>query len=167
MAASDVPPCPCRFCEKRELRADDGFWFNWIAENYADATLTAVRRELDVEGSPNLRNLLDDIIQHPRVLTRRRYVAQWGRGEGELASSTFDTFRLVRTAGSPADDHVDPAAVRMDLSLALGSVEHVRRFGSFLVPWVSERDAVESVAAKIRHKDAEGSNFTRRPTNSP
>jgi len=116
------------FLSNEKLRADGGLWFNWMSENYAVATLTAVRRELDVEGSPNLWNLLDNIIQHPRVLTRRRYVTQWGRGEDEQANHTFDTFGPVRVPGSPADDHVDPAVVKMDRSRARNSVERVRLF---------------------------------------
>ena len=36
-----------------------------------------VRRELDVHaGTENLRNLPEDIIEHPGVLTRARYLAQ-------------------------------------------------------------------------------------------
>jgi len=132
------------FSGNEKLRADSGLWFKWMAENYAAATLTAVRRELDVKSGPNLWNLLDDIIQHPRVLTRRRYMTQWGRGHDEQANRAFDTFRPVRVPGSPADDHVDPAVVKTDRSRARNSIGRVRLFAEITrhpIPsrWASSR----------------------------
>jgi hypothetical protein len=76
------------------LADEGGFIFNWVAEMYVDASLMLVRRELDVQsGTENLRNLLEDIIEHPDVLTRARYQTQWGRGADSLASEGFDTFK--------------------------------------------------------------------------
>ena len=117
------------FTTNQRLSNDGGFLFNWMAENYLDASLMVVRRELDIQaGTENLRNLLEDIIEHPEVLTRARYVLQWGRGEVAEANRGFDVFHPVRVAGSSADDYIDPAAVRADLGRVVADGERLRTF---------------------------------------
>ncbi|MBF8301299.1 MAG: hypothetical protein HW394_1669, partial [Acidobacteria bacterium] len=87
-----------------------------MAENYLDAALMVIRRELDVQdGTENLRNLLDDIIEHPEVLTRDRYLRQWKRKDDFLANRAFDSFHPAKVADSPGDDYIAPDVVTADL----------------------------------------------------
>jgi hypothetical protein len=61
------------FTTNRQLSDQGGFLFNWMADNYVEAALMLVRRELDIQaGTENLRNLLEDIAEHPDVLARAR-----------------------------------------------------------------------------------------------
>jgi hypothetical protein len=112
-----------------QLSDQGGFLFNWMAENYVDAALMRVRRELDVQaGTENLRNLLEDIIEHPEVLTRARYVAQWKPDHRDIANRAFDSFKPARVADRADADFVDPAVVRPDLERAIADGERVRTF---------------------------------------
>lgn len=119
--------CRAVFNNNSALSRSGGFLFNWMAENYLDAALMVVRRELDVrDGTENLRNLLEDIIDYPDVLTRARYRRQWKRDDEFLSNRAFDSFRPVRVAGSSADDYIDPAAVRADLESLVADSERLR-----------------------------------------
>ncbi len=85
------------FENNARLSEEGGFIFNWMAENYVDAALMLIRRELDVQaGTENLRNLLEDIIDHPYVLTRARYVGRWQPGDLDIANRAFDSFGPIR-----------------------------------------------------------------------
>jgi len=98
-----------------------------MAEYYLDAALMVVRRELDVQdGTENLRNLLEDIIEHPEVLTRARYRRQWKRNDDSLANRAFDSFRPTKVADSVDDDYIDPAAVTSDLERVVADGERLR-----------------------------------------
>ncbi len=89
-----------------------------------------LRRELDQQaGAENLRNLLHDISEHPGVLTRSRYRAQWGDGrryEQQLADRAFDSFNPRRAGGDPGDDYIDPDIVRADLAHVVTDAERLR-----------------------------------------
>lgn len=109
-----------------QLSDEGGFVFNWAAENYLDASLMVIRRELDVQsGTENLRNLLEDVIEHPRVLTRARYRAQW-TSDGGRADLAFDSFRPVRVPDVQERDHVDPQVVRADIEQVVADSERLR-----------------------------------------
>lgn len=115
------------FNSNAQLSADGGFVFNWMAENYLDSALMVVRRELDVQaGTENLRNLLEDIVEHPDVLTRARYLAQWPADEHELADHAFDSFNPTKIAGAPNRDHINPLNVRSDLDKLEADAERLR-----------------------------------------
>lgn len=111
------------------LAAEGGFLFNWMAENYLDASLMLLRRELDVQaGTENLRNLLEDIIAHPEVLTRARYLRQWRGGDDDMANLSFDSFNQARVPGASAEDRIHPDTVRQDLARVTAAGERVRVF---------------------------------------
>ena len=109
-----------------------GFLFNWAAQNYIDAALMLLRRELDLQaGTENLRNLLLDIIESPQVLTRARYVSLWGDVDArhpERPSEVFDTFAPKKVAGHSDRDFIDPEVVQRDLDELVARVEHVREY---------------------------------------
>jgi hypothetical protein len=89
----------------------------------------SLRRELDVQsGTENLRNLLLDIIQHPEVLTRARYVGQWTADEQGRANASFDSFNPARVAGNPNGDHIHPAQVRADLNQLVDDADSLRQY---------------------------------------
>ena len=117
------------FASNQDLSDSGGFLFNWMAENYIDASLMVLRRELDTQsGTENLRNLLEDVTEHPKVLTRARYVAQWKPGETDWANETFDSFKPLKIDGSPSDDYIDPAVVRADRDHVLADVKRLRTY---------------------------------------
>lgn len=115
------------FDSNPKLSEDGGFLFNAIAENYLDAALMVIRRELDVQGgTENLRNLLLDIIEHPTVLTRARYLEQWGGDAADMANRAFDSFGPDGVPGSKQEDHIGPERVKADLAKLLDDVERLR-----------------------------------------
>ncbi len=115
------------FVNNQTLLDQGGFLFKWMADNYVDASLMLVRRELDKQaGTENLRNLLEDIIGHREVLTRARYVAQWPAGLVHLADGAFDLFSPAKVCGSPHADYIDPKVVKADLDRAIAAADRVR-----------------------------------------
>src|SRR5260370_37578495 len=66
------------FNVNRWLAQSGGFLGNWIVGNYVDSTLMHLRRELDrQDGTERLLQLLLDMLDHPTVATRIRFVASW------------------------------------------------------------------------------------------
>lgn len=120
------------FDKNERLSEEGGFIFNWIAENYVDAALMLLRRELDEQaGTENLRNLLHDIINHHGVLTRARYCSAWGTSgpfDAELANRAFNSFSLKRVAENPDLDFIDPVMVRADLDQVVADAERLREY---------------------------------------
>ncbi len=117
------------FTENPQLSEEAGFLFNWMADNYLDSALMLVRRELDVQaGTENLRNLLEDILENPAVLTRARYLAQWGHSDADRASEVFDSFAPTKIAGNANADFIDPSMVRKDLDQVIADAERLRVF---------------------------------------
>lgn len=118
------------FATNPGLSDKGGFVLQWMANNYVDATLMLLRRELDQQaGTENLRNLLIDMIERPTVLTRARYRSKWGL-EGPFdrshADRVFDRFNPRRVVGDADADHIDPDAIRADLERMFTSAERLR-----------------------------------------
>jgi hypothetical protein len=120
------------FTRNPTLSEEGGGIFNWVAENYVDASLMLLRRELDQQaGVENLMNLLFDIIEHPKVLTRARYLASWGERaliDRELANREFDSFKLKRVANAQHLDYIDPEGVRADINQVLTNAKQLREY---------------------------------------
>jgi hypothetical protein len=120
------------FAKNPTLSEEGGFIFNWVAENYVDASLMLLRRELDQQaGVENLMNLLFDIIEHPTVLTRARYLANWGERalfDRELANREFDSFNLKRVANTQESDYIDPEGVRADINQVVTNAAQLREY---------------------------------------
>lgn len=120
------------FTNNPTLSDEGGFVFNWAAENYVDAALMLLRRELDQQaGAENLRNLLHDIIDHHDVLTRARYCAIWAKSgpiDLEWANRAFDSFSPKLVPENMDSDHIDPIAVRADLDQVVADAERLRQY---------------------------------------
>jgi hypothetical protein len=120
------------FDNNERLSDEGGFIFDWMAENYVDAALMLLRRELDQQaGAENLRNLLHDIMEHHGVLTRARYCAAWrksGAFDAELANRAFNSFSPKRVAENPDLDFIDPELVRVDLDQVVADAEGLREY---------------------------------------
>jgi len=118
------------FAENPRLSEEGGFVFQWMVENYVDAALMLIRRELDKQaGTENLRNLLSDMIQYPTVLTRARYLEAWnpqGPVEQQLAERSFNDFNPQRVDGE--GDYIDPAVIQSDLNRVVASAERLREY---------------------------------------
>ncbi len=118
------------FVTNPRLSEEGGFVFQWIVENYVNAALMLLRRELDQQaGTENLRNLLLDMIQYSSVLTRARYRAAWGPEgpfEQQHAERSFDHFNPRRVDGD--GDHIDPVVIRSDLDRIVASAERLREY---------------------------------------
>jgi hypothetical protein len=101
------------FNVNRRLAQSGGFLGNWIVGNYVDSTLMHLRRELDrQDGTECLLQLLLDMLDHPTVVTRTRFVASWPANTRDwLADETFSKY-----AGSSSAGHIDPAMIRADLA---------------------------------------------------
>ncbi len=72
-----------------------------------------LRRELDrQDGTECLLQLLLDMLDHPTVVTRIRFVASWPANTRDwLADEKFSKY-----AGSSLAGHIDPAMIRADLT---------------------------------------------------
>jgi len=120
------------FATNQRLSEEVGFVFEWAVDNYVDATLMLLRRELDGQaGAENLLNLLFDIIEHPTVVNRARYLERWGPDQPVHhwhANQTFDGFSLVRIADHPEADHINPTVIRADLDRVRTGAEHLREY---------------------------------------
>ena len=117
------------FTHNTRLAEEGGFIFQWVTQNYVDASLMLVRRELDVqEGTENLRNLLDDIIAHPEVLTRARYRSEWDNATlaAQLADGQFDAFGAVQVNNSRDDDGIATAVIEADLASLTADIDALR-----------------------------------------
>lgn len=120
------------FITNKKLSDEGGFVFEWMVENYVDAALMLLRRELDQQaGTENLRNLLFDMKEHPTVVTRARYLSKWGQ-EGPFnrchANRTFDHFKPRRAGGDGGADHIDPVIIKDDFDRLVKSAEQLRKF---------------------------------------
>ena len=114
------------FSTNERLSAEGGFLFDWMVRNYVDSTLMLLRRELDKQaGTENLRNLLFDMIEHPHVVTRARYVSRWNDGSiGQwLANKAFDRF-----AGGRGADTIAPELIKADLERVEKSAGQLRQY---------------------------------------
>lgn len=120
------------FLSNEKLSDEGGFVVRWMVENYVEAALMLLRRELDQQaGTENLRNLLFDMIEHPAVVTRARYLSKWGRAEPfdrSYANRTFDRFSPRRITGNPDSDHIDPDLIKADLDRMVTSTEQARDY---------------------------------------
>ncbi|MDP9300373.1 MAG: hypothetical protein M3P43_05685 [Actinomycetota bacterium] len=78
----------------REITENPNFPI-WIKNNYLDAQVMAVRRQLDMRHDViSLRRLLEHVGRYPQVLSRDRYAARTaGRAVGKPTSS------LIRWSG--------------------------------------------------------------------
>jgi hypothetical protein len=134
-----------------ELLAEGFDVFSWLVENYVDASLMLVRRELDKQaGTENLRNLLDDIIEHPEVLTRSRHTAAWPVAESGRASEVFDSWKPLKVTGSPERDHIDPQVIRSDLEGVCAAAEQIRLYAERTR---AHRTVVDGIGTPIPFKE--------------
>jgi hypothetical protein len=110
-----------------DLSKHGGFIFNWIAENYVDASLMVIRRELDKEDRvENIKNLLYDIQKHPEVLSRTNYIAPWPAELHNQANKIFDSYNPITIPGNPDADHINPQDVKSELSKLNKEFERLR-----------------------------------------
>ncbi|GEM_PF-4342860 len=120
------------FRTNERLSAEAGFFFKWMVDNYVDAALMLIRRELDQQaGTENLRNLLFDIIEHPTVVCRTRYQLKLsgnGSSGSWLAERVFDRFKLVQVAENRDADYIDPEMVKSDLNQIAARAEQLREY---------------------------------------
>lgn len=114
------------FVANERLSSEGGFILEWMVRNYVDSSLMLLRRELDGQhGTECIQQVLLDMLDHPTVLTRARYLSRWpdGRLRDLLADQTFSKY-----AGSPIADRVPPDVIRLDLAQLEGAAEQLRAF---------------------------------------
>jgi hypothetical protein len=106
----------CIYEQNTHLQETGGFFLQWAAENYVDASAMALRRELDGQGgSENLFHLLCEIRKRPSVLSRARFRSTWTMDSKYFSvDREFDKRRIVRHR-NPEDDHIDPHMITEDL----------------------------------------------------
>jgi|RhiMetdeSRZDD1v2_1073273.scaffolds.fasta_scaffold35662_6 hypothetical protein len=115
------------------LHANPRLWRNnnsfhvWMASNYEDSILIAVRRQVDVnKQSISLARLLEEIIECPHVLSRERFIRQViGHnlpGSEDQVNGMFD-----HLAGSGAN-HINADAVRAELCDLRAHTKGIKRY---------------------------------------
>jgi hypothetical protein len=118
------------FIANPSLSEKGGFIFEWMVDNYVDAALMLIRRELDLQnGTENLKNLLLDLIERPTVVTRARYLSRWEEPfDPWFANLVFDGFNPIRVEGNVNADYLNPEIVRADLNQLDASAGHLREY---------------------------------------
>jgi len=114
------------FVANEGLSNEGGFIFEWVVRNYVDSSLMLLRRELDgVHGTECIQQLLLDMLDHPTVLTRGRYLSRRPNGHLRdlLAEEAFSKY-----AGSSTADRVPPDVIRVDLAQLEAAADHLRVF---------------------------------------
>ncbi len=118
------------FVTNQKLSDEGGFVFQWIVDNYVDAALMLLRRELDPRaGTESLKNLLSDMVEHPTVATRAQYRSKWRQEEPSYrwrSDLAFDSFHPRRVKGDADSDHIDPNQIRADIDHLTKSAERLR-----------------------------------------
>jgi AbiU2 len=109
------------------LWRDNNSFYVWMASNYEDSILMAVRRQVDADKqSISLARLLEEIIEYPHVLSRERFIGQViGHnlpGSEDQVNGMFD-----HLAGSGAN-HINADAVRADLSNLQAHTASIKRY---------------------------------------
>jgi len=115
--------------------------YRWITSNYAAQVSTGVRRLVDKDTrTVSLYRLLQDISEHPDVITRRYFVERHIRGspkeeqadEAELGHHDCDRFtRKGSDEVNKSKLSADQRRLRRD----------TRRIGTFVDKWIAHRDA--------------------------
>lgn len=100
-------------------------FYEWMANVYADSGSMAVRRQLDPDTrSVSLARLLNDIAEHPDILSRDRFVALY---RPELRGAAHHEFDREVGKGTP---YIDPRAVEADLEALRKATADVERYGT-------------------------------------
>jgi len=100
-------------------------FYEWLAAVWADSGLMATRRQVDRDKrSVSLERLLTDILDHPHVLSRQRFVSLYAPEMQQFAHARFDL--LVANGAT----HIDPGAVQGELKALRDGTGEVTRYGT-------------------------------------
>lgn len=106
------------------INKENAFW-EFILTCYATQASLAVRRQLDRDRrSVSLRLLLEDILKHPHVVTRRRlqtFLTRYGMPKKHADTLIDKTKKMGRV-------HISPRAVRNDLARLRKTCGKIHRF---------------------------------------
>lgn len=99
-------------------------FYDWMRLVYATSQASALRRLVDQDRRTfSLRRLIEDIADHPEVLSRRRFVRRYGGSRfARIGNREFK--RLAR----PGTDIVDARIIRRDLRDLLRTHRRVKVF---------------------------------------
>jgi hypothetical protein len=105
------------FEDNPKLKAIGGQIFEWLFFQWARDAIIAVRRELDPDSNTvSLGCMLDEMVERPEVLTRRRYVGRI-RDESDfrwrMLNTVFDGYGLIKATDSMGD-YMDPVCIQND-----------------------------------------------------
>jgi hypothetical protein len=109
------------------LWRDNNSFYRWMASNYEDSILMAVRRQVDADKqSISLTRLLEEIICYPQVLSRERFIGQVVvqnlPGTEDAVNRAFDYY-----AASDAN-HINADAVRTELCDLRARTEGIKSY---------------------------------------
>ena len=93
-----------------EIQKPNAF-YRFLESTYADANIMGVRRQIRPhKDSFSFVGLLEDIIENPSVLSRKRFVKLYKANMQSIANRIFDERFSI---GYP--NHIDPTIVQQDL----------------------------------------------------
>src|SRR5437868_7099298 len=100
-----------------KLKAIGGQVFEWLFHQWARDAIISVRRELDPDSNTvSLGCMLDEMVERPHVLTRRRYVgriADTSDFRWKMLNTVFDEYGLIKATDS-MDDYMDAVYIQND-----------------------------------------------------
>ena len=124
------------FEENAALNAIGGNVHGWLLEMWIHDTVIGIRRELDHESNAaSFGVLLDEIVQRPSVLTRRRFTQGLDDTDFMLPVLTeiFDGYGVIKVGTDRQDDYLDPLNVRAERQQLDDTADKVLAFANRVV----------------------------------
>jgi len=98
-------------------------FYDWVRIAHVNDMTLGIRRLVDWDSrSISFIRLIEEIKDHPEVLTRRRYVALYRTGLKRLGHRDFDRF------ARPGRNEINPALIARDRQALVKAQERLRRF---------------------------------------
>jgi hypothetical protein len=99
-------------------------FYDWMNRAYVADMAVAIRRQTDKDTrSMSLLRLIQDVMDHPEIISRRRFVGLYGSGRMRtLGHRDFERFAKKGT------DQINPAVIRKHERELLAAERKLRRF---------------------------------------
>ena len=134
------------FENNQRLKSIGGEVYDWMFRMWARDIVIAIRRELDNDtNTVCFGQLLDEMAQRPRVITRARYLGDIPEDDFKyrMLWQTFDGFGIVRQSDTaPLTDYLDPAGIAADRQRLVKVAKAVLAYANQLVAHRSETEHV-------------------------
>ena len=100
-------------------------FYSWMANVYAIAAVMGVRRQTDKsEDSVSLVNLINEIMDHPEIISRERYVSSYKSISHQTAHRHFDN--IV----GPGRQYINPQTIKDEIETLGEKADKIRKLAN-------------------------------------